>query len=92
MNILLAFFIFLGINLDTASRSRPSASPRSRTASSPHRGMRRPAGQAGGHRGGDTVVALNGTSVTTWRDLVVLVRAQGEGPLAFTVDRPGRGA
>ena len=92
MNILLAFFIFLGINLAYGQQEQTLgiASVSDCLQPAPAACVAPPAKQAG-IQAGDTVVALNGTSVTTWRDLVVLVRAQGEGPLAFTVDRPGQG-
>ncbi len=92
MNILLAFFIFLGINL-TFGQQQPTLSIATVTdclSPAPAACVAPPAKQAG-IQVGDTVVALNGTTVTSWRDLVVLVRAQGEGPLTFTVDRPGQG-
>ena len=92
MNILLAFFIFLGINL-TYGQQQQTLSIATVTdclSPAPAACVAPPAKQAG-IQVGDTVVALNGTSVTSWRDLVVLVRAEGQGPLTFTVDRPGQG-
>ena len=92
MNILLAFFIFLGINMAYGQQQQTLsvATVSDCLDPAPAACVVPPAKQAG-VRVGDTVVALNGTDVTTWRQLVVLVRAQGAGPLAFTVDRPGQG-
>ena len=92
MNILLAFFIFLGINLAYGQQQQTLsiASVSDCIDPAPAACVAPPAKQAG-VQVGDTIVALNGTPVTTWRELVVLVRAQGAGTLAFTVDRPGQG-
>jgi membrane-associated protease RseP (regulator of RpoE activity) len=92
MNILLAFFIFLGINLAYGQQQQTLgiASVSDCIDPAPAACVAPPAKQAG-VQVGDTIVALNGTTVTTWRELVVLVRAQGDGTLAFTVNRPGQG-
>jgi membrane-associated protease RseP (regulator of RpoE activity) len=92
MNILLAFFIFLGINLAYGQQQQTLgvASVSDCLDPSPAACVAPPAKQAG-VQVGDTVVALNGTNVATWRELVTLVRAQGDGELTFTVDRPGQG-
>ncbi len=92
MNILLAFVIFLGINLayGQSQQTLTVAAVTQCLDAAPATCVAPPAKQAG-VQVGDTILALNGTSVSTWRDLVVLVRAQGEGGLTFTVDRPGQG-
>lgn len=92
MNILLAFFIFLGINLAYGQQQQTLtiASVSNCLDPSPAACVAPPAKQAG-LQVGDTVVAFNGTNVATWRDLVTLVRAQGDGELSFVVDRPGQG-
>lgn len=92
MNILLAFLIFLGINLayGQPQQTLTVAAVTQCLDAAPATCVAPPAKQAG-VQVGDTILALNGTSVSTWRDLVVLVRAQGEGGLTFTVDRPGQG-
>ena len=92
MNILLAFLIFLGINLGygqtqqtlTVAVVTPCLEVAPATCVAP------PAKQAG-VQVGDTIVALNGTRVSTWRELVGLLRGQGDGELRFTIDRPGTG-
>jgi len=92
MNILLAFFIFLGINL-AYGQQQQTLSVSSVTdclEPAPAACVVPPAKQAG-VQVGDTIVALNGNNVATWRELVVLVRGQGDGTLTFTVDRPGQG-
>lgn len=92
MNILLAFFIFLGINLTYGQQQQTlSVSVVSECLEPAPAACVAPPARKAGVQVGDTVVALNGTSVGTWRDLVTLVRAQGDGPLTFTVDRPGQG-
>lgn len=92
MNILLAFLIFLGINLayGQPQQTLTVASVTQCLEPAPAACVTPPAKQAG-VQVGDTILALNGTRVSTWRDLVVIVRAQGEGGLTFTVDRPGQG-
>jgi membrane-associated protease RseP (regulator of RpoE activity) len=92
MNIVLAFLIFLGINLayGQTQQTLTVAVVTQCLEAAPATCVAPPAKQAG-LQAGDTIVALNGAHVSTWRELVVLVRAQGDGVLTFTVDRPGSG-
>jgi membrane-associated protease RseP (regulator of RpoE activity) len=92
MNIVLAFFIFLGINLTYGHQQQTLgiATVADCLEPTPAACVAPPAKQAG-LQPGDTVVALNGAAVSTWRQLVTLVRSQGTGELAFTVERPGQG-
>ncbi len=92
MNILLAFFIFLGINLayGQVQQTLSITTVENCLQPAPAACVAPPAKQAG-VQVGDTVVALNGTDVTTWSELVALVRGEGNGTLTFTVDRPGQG-
>ena len=92
MNILLAFFIFLGINLTYGQQQQTlGVSSVSDCLDPAPAACVVPPAKRAGVQVGDTIVALNGTSVTTWKDLVTLVRAQGDGQLTFSVDRPGQG-
>ena len=93
MNIMLAFLIFLGINL-AYGQQQQTLGVSAVTACldpAPAACVVPPAKQAG-VQVGDTVTALNGVAVTSWRELVIRVRGQGDGVLTFTVDRPGQGA
>ncbi|MGV8849263.1 MAG: M50 family metallopeptidase [Propionibacteriaceae bacterium] len=92
MNILLAFLIFLGINLayGQTQQTLTIAVVTQCLEAAPASCVAPPAKQAG-LQAGDTIVALNGTRVSTWRELVGLVRRQGDGDLTFTIDRPGTG-
>jgi membrane-associated protease RseP (regulator of RpoE activity) len=92
MNIMLAFLIFLGINLayGQTQQTLTIAVVTQCLDAAPASCVAPPAKQAG-LQAGDTIVALNGTRVSTWRELVGLVRGQGDGELTFTVDRPGTG-
>lgn len=92
MNILLAFLIFLGINLayGQTQQTLTVAVVTQCLEAVPATCVAPPAKQAG-VQVGDTIVALNGTRVSTWRELVGLVRGQGDGELTFTIDRPGTG-
>ena len=92
MNIVLAFFIFLGINLAYGQQQQTlSVSAVTECLDPAPAACVAPPAKQAGVQVGDTVVALNGASVTTWRELVTLVRAQGAGELTFIVDRPGQG-
>jgi membrane-associated protease RseP (regulator of RpoE activity) len=92
MNILLAFLIFLGINLayGQTQQTLTVAVVTQCLEAAPATCVAPPAKQAG-LEAGDTIVALNGTKVSTWRELVGRVRGQGDGELTFTIDRPGAG-
>ncbi len=92
MNILLAFLIFLGINLAYGHQQQTLAiaTVADCLEAAPAPCVAPPAKQAG-LQPGDTVVALNGQAVSSWRELVTLVRAQGTGEITFTVERPGQG-
>jgi membrane-associated protease RseP (regulator of RpoE activity) len=92
MNILLAFLIFLGINLayGQTQQTLTVAVVTQCLETAPATCVAPPAKQAG-LQVGDTIVAFNGNQVSTWRELVGRVRGQGDGELTFTVDRPGTG-
>lgn len=92
MNILLAFVIFLGLNVGIGQQ-RPGLTMNyvqqcvdvNATTCTPT-----PAAAAG-LRVGDTVVAFNGTAITSWDQLSTLIRDNGAGTVALTVERPGAG-
>lgn len=92
MNLLLAFLIFLGINLayGQTQQTLTVAAVTSCLDAAPAACVEPPAKQAG-VQVGDTLVALDGQRVSSWRELVGLIRAHGDAPLTFTVDRPGVG-
>ncbi len=93
MNLLLAFGIFLGVNL-TVGQPGPASLTVAAVVTcvepSPAPCVAPPA-QAAGVRPGDTVAALNGVTYATWAELSAALRANLDGPIRLTVDRPGVG-
>lgn len=92
MNILLAFLIFLGLNLGVGQQ-RPGLTmdyvqpcvDATATVCTPT-----PAAAAGLQQG-DTVVSFNGTTITSWEQFSTLIQQNGAGTVALTVERPGAG-
>ena len=92
MNILLAFCIFLTLNL-VYGQAQPQltvAAVIECVDPAPAACVKPPAAAAG-LKQGDTVVAFNGAAVSTWTQLTTAIRANGAGQVQFTVDRPGSG-
>jgi membrane-associated protease RseP (regulator of RpoE activity) len=92
MNILLAFLIFLTVNL-----AYGQAQPQTTVATvidcldvAPAPCVKPPAAAAG-LREGDRIVTFNGRQVTSWAQLTADIRANGTHPVRLTVDRPGTG-
>ena len=90
MNLLLAFVLFLGVNLAYGTYQPgmqigfvqqcvdPAASQCETTPAA-----------AMGLKAGDQVLAFNGTTYTVWADLTAAVRANGDQPVQLTVLRDG---
>ena len=98
MNLLLAFLIFLGINLFHGTWQltlnvtvvNDCVIPAGRTPATCQDGdPQTPAKQAGVMEG-DKVVAFNGHRVSTWDELTDLIRANRDGAATLTVERDGR--
>jgi len=92
MNILLAFFIFQGVNL-AYGQAQPQltvAAVLECVDQAPAPCVRPPAAAAGLQRD-DRIVAFNGGEVTTWSQLTNAIRANGARPVTLTVERPGQG-
>lgn len=98
MNILLAFVIFLGINVLHGSLvATPEAAAVSECvvpAQRPERGCTKndpptPAVEAG-VREGDVIVAFNGVTITSWDQLSELIRANRDGEARVVVERGGQ--
>ncbi len=98
MNLLLAFLIFLGIqvfhgyyqpSLQVSAVSQ-CVIPADRTeAGCLESDPPTPALQAG-IKPGDEIVAANGTQVTSWQQMSELIRANGDGAMAIQVRRDGQ--
>lgn len=98
MNILLAFLIFLGINVLHGSLvATPVAAAVSECvvpAQRPERGCTKgdpptPAVEAGVQEG-DVIVAFNGEAITSWDQLSELIRANRDGQARVVVERGGQ--
>lgn len=102
MNLLLAFILFaavlVGIGLPEPTLRVGAVVPCTPTASAPSGQAQAdgtcPAGTspspaaAAGVRAGESVVAINGTAVSTWADATGLIRALPAGPAVLTVREP----
>lgn len=99
MNIVLAFLLFLSVNvfygqvqaqLDVAYvQTCITADAKGTCPANPSAAQASPA-YTSGIKVGDTVVAFNGQSVSTWGELSTLIRANGAGVARVTVERDGQ--
>ncbi len=92
MNLLLAFGMFWGVNgLYGVAQSTLQIAVVSDCLDPAPAACVAPPAKAAGLQANDTVVAVNGTTVTTWSQLVQIVRANGAAAVQITVHRPGQG-
>jgi membrane-associated protease RseP (regulator of RpoE activity) len=98
MNIVLAFLIFLSVNvfygqvqaqLDVAYVQTCVTADSSGTCPSNPTATQASPAYASGIRVGDKVVAFNDQSVSSWDELSTLIRANGAGEARVTVERDG---
>ena len=97
MNLLLAFAIFLGINMTYGQhRPQPVAAvvndcmiPAGRAERTCQPGDPQTPAKQAGILAGDRIVALNGVRYTDWEALSEAIRANGSGPADFVVERDG---
>jgi len=98
MNLLLAFLIFLGVNLFHGTWQltlnvtvvNDCVIPAGRTPATCQDGDPQTPAKQAGVMGGDKVVAFNGHRVSTWDELTDLIRANRDGAATLTVERGGR--
>ena len=98
MNLLLAFLIFLGINLFHGTWQltlnvtvvNDCVIPAGRTPATCQDGDPQTPAKRAGVMVGDKVVAFNGHRVSTWDELTDLIRANRDGAATLTVERDGR--
>ena len=98
MNLLLAFLIFLGINLFQGTWQstlnvtvvNDCVIPAGRTPATCQDGDPQTPAKQAGVMVGDKVVAFNGHRVSTWDELTDLIRANRDGAATLTVERDGR--
>ena len=98
MNLLLAFSIFLGINLIHGTWQstlnvtvvNDCVIPAGRTPATCQDGDPQTPAKQAGVMVGDKVVAFNGHRVSTWDELTDLIRANRDGAATLTVERDGR--
>lgn len=98
MNLLLAFLIFLGINLFhgtwqltlNVTAVNDCVIPAGRTPATCQDGDPQTPAKQAGVMVGDKVVAFNGHRVSTWDELTDLIRANRDGAATLTVERDGR--
>jgi len=98
MNLLLAFLIFLGINLFHGTWQltlnvtvvNDCVIPVGRTPATCQDGDPQTPAKQAGVMVGDKVVAFNGHRVSTWDELTDLIRANRDGAATLTVERDGR--
>lgn len=98
MNLLLAFLIFLGINLFHGTWQltlnvtvvNDCVIPAGRTPATCQDGDPQTPAKQAGVMVGDKVVAFNGHRVSTWDELTDLIRANRDGAAMLTVERDGR--
>lgn len=98
MNLLLAFSIFLGINLFHGTWQstlnvtvvNDCVIPAGRTPATCQDGDPQTPAKQAGVMVGDKVVAFNGHRVSTWDELTDLIRANRDGAATLTVERDGR--
>ena len=98
MNLLLAFLIFLGINLFQGTWQstlnvtvvNDCVIPAGRTPATCQDGDPQTPAKQAGVMVGDKVVAFNGHRVSSWDELTDLIRANRDGAATITVERGGR--
>ena len=98
MNLLLAFLIFLGINLFHGTWQltlnvtvvNDCVIPAGRTPATCQDGDPQTPAKQAGVMVGDKVVAFNGHRVSSWDELTDLIRANRDGAATLTVERDGR--
>jgi len=98
MNLLLAFLIFLGINLFHGTLQstldvtvvNDCVIPADRTPATCQEGDPQTPAKRAGVMVGDKVVAFNGHRVGSWDELTDLIRANRDGAATITVERGGR--
>ena len=98
MNLLLAFLIFLGVNLFHGTWQstlevtvvNDCVIPAGRTPATCQDGDPQTPAKRAGLMVGDKVVAFNGHRVSSWDELTDLIRANRDGAAAITVERDGR--
>ena len=98
MNLLLAFLIFLGVNLFHGTWQltlnvtvvNDCVIPAGRTPATCQDGDPQTPAKQAGVMVGDKVVAFNGHRVSTWDELTDLIRANRDGAATLTVERDGR--
>ena len=98
MNLLLAFLIFLGINLFQGTWQstlnvtvvNDCVIPAGRTPATCQDGDPQTPAKQAGVMVGDKVVAFNGHRVSSWDELTDLIRANRDGAATLTVERGGR--
>ena len=98
MNLLLAFLIFLGINLFHGTWQltlnvtvvNDCVIPAGRTPATCQDGDPQTPAKQAGVMVGDKVVAFNGHRVSTWDELTDLIRANRDGAATLTAERDGR--
>jgi len=91
INLLLAFCLFLGVNL-AWGQYQPGMTIQTVSAClkpAPAACVQPPAA-AMGLQPGDTVLSFNGTAFSQWADLTAAVRANEDGPVQLTVSRAGQ--
>ena len=90
MNLLLAFGLFLGVNLGYGQTAQTNLISQVFQCVDPNASqcVTTPA-YAMGLEAGDRVVAFNGTQYASWPDLTAAVRANGAGTVQLTVLRDG---
>ena len=98
MNLLLAFLIFLGVNLFHGTWQltldvtvvNDCVIPAGRTPATCQDGDPQTPAKQAGVMVGDKVVAFNGHRVSSWDELTNLIRANRDGTATLTVERGGR--
>ena len=98
MNLLLAFLIFLGVNLFHGTWQstlnvtvvNDCVIPAGRTPATCQEGDPQTPAKQAGVMVGDKVVAFNGHRVGSWDELTELIRANRDGAATLTVERGGR--
>jgi len=91
INLVLAFLIFLGINLGYGQWQPSLTISYVQQCVDPAAAACEPTPAAAmGLTAGDRVVAFNGTTYTRWPDLTAAIRANGDGPVQLDVVRDGQ--
>ncbi|HSN42863.1 MAG TPA: site-2 protease family protein [Propionibacteriaceae bacterium] len=98
MNLMLAFGIFLGVNLIhgqyvpdlVVSAVSDCAVPAARASDTCKAGDPASPAKAAGLQVGDRIVSFNGVALDAWDDLTTMIRANGDGPALIVVKRDGR--